>query len=251
MEFLDLFLEEINVEKEINETRISSKDGIVYENEGNANWCVDFVSPPPQVTSRAIFDSGSLVMSHMGVLNASSTKSRKTTSTAPFINTPKVVQFSLGDGQPLSTLSPRNYSFQKESIEILSDYLTSPIEATTDVDNNLAVPLLNPFSCEDLEVQTNSCLVADLKTPPHVPYKSAADLSAPSGGDVAASQLTTPCSADLVSHGTSLGSFTQVQRINKSQQYSSNSVQRSSMLESSDLMPTPPMDPTLHSPSRI
>ena len=110
--------------------------------------------------------------------------------------------------------------------------------------------MITPYSCEDLEVQTNSCLVADLKTPPLVPYKSAADLSAPSlkGGDVTASRLTTSCSADLVSHGTSLGRRAQAQRINKSQPFSLSSVQ-SSMLESSEIVPTPPIGPTLQSPS--
>ena len=117
MECLDLFLEDINVENEVNEIRIFSTDCIEYENEGNANLCVDFVSLPLEVTSRDIFDSGSLVMNLVDVLNTSSTKSLKTKSTAPYINTPKIAQYSLRDGQPLSTISPRSFSFHKESIE--------------------------------------------------------------------------------------------------------------------------------------
>ena len=114
MEFLDLFLEEMNVENETNEIRLPSKDGIEYEKKGSTYWCADFVSQPPQVTSRDIFDSGSLVINHMDFLNTSSTKTCKTTSTTPYINTPNAAKYSLKDSQPLSTFSPRNNSFQKE-----------------------------------------------------------------------------------------------------------------------------------------
>merc|ERR1719193_2079791 len=93
MEFLDTFLEEIDVESKLKVKRKSSKEDIKYETEGNTtddDWCLDYPSPPPpQVTCKDIFVKGCAASNQMDVsLDTSSTESCKTLSYS-YINTPK------------------------------------------------------------------------------------------------------------------------------------------------------------------
>jgi len=258
MEFLDIFLEEVDAESKLNVQKTYSKQDINYETEGSTvdeNWNLGYPLPPlPQAASTDIFNKGCADINHMSIsLDTSSTESCKTMCYS-YINTPKV-QETQASPRASKTVSkydpPSDNSFLKESLEILSDLLVSSSEATPDDDINGAVASPNLNSCVDLAGPTQTIsvpvtelavaystanlvapsqeceeILAPLPTPfigaPPPPSHSDPDLYL---GKVGTHLSSTPCSSDLVEFRASWGNYTKDERINKSHQFSTSSWQ--------------------------
>jgi len=279
MEFLDIFLEEEDVESKLNVQKTFSKESINYETEGitlDESWNLSSPSPPlPRAATTDIFDRGSEDSNHMSIsLDTSSTEFCKSMSYS-YINTLKAHETQASPRASASkTVSkyvpPSDISFLRESLEILSDLLDSSPEATPDDDIIGAVALPNLNSCVDLARPTQSIgvpvtelagaysttnpvapsqeceeMLAPLPTPfigaPPPPSASDADLYL---GRDDTHLYSTPCSSNLVEFRASWGNYTKDERIYKSHQFSTSSFQ-SGVPGSPETILTPLVGPTL------